>query len=118
MVFSHHTCLVLRPEDADDGRFEDNLSAAIQASRERAEDADDSLFKKDISKAIEDSRQSAAMKKCYTCGSWTRNPISSQIHMDCIHTACCLTCVIIMDEQYHTLIMEMRELDEGVQRAI
>ena len=60
--------------------------------------------KQDISKPIEDSRQSAAIRL--------------QIHVDCIHAACCLSCLIIMDEHYHTRIMEMRELDEGVQGSI
>ena len=64
--------------------------------------------------AIDESHRSANMKRCYICGTWTRNPISSPAHKDCPHSACRLQCLLPMETAYVALNNEMHEIDIAV----
>ena len=65
--------------------------------------------------AIAESRRSANMKRCYVCGTWTRNPIRSPTHKDCPHSACCLKCLFPMERAYVALKHEMQEMDKSLE---
>ena len=65
--------------------------------------------------AIDESRRSANMKRCYVCGTWTRNPIRSPTHKDCPHSACCLKCLFPMERAYVALKHEMQEMDKSLE---
>jgi hypothetical protein len=93
---------------------QDLRSDSVDGVKLDEHESDAGRFEEDISTAIDASRQSAAMKRCYSCGKWTRNPITSLSHEDCPHRACSLRCLFIMDHEHKTRSIEMDELDASL----